>query len=77
MKIATLDQLGNKLDQSDLKKLFIEAMHVPQTNFDDWKTAYLNEQHKDTVSLSGILNVMDDDDKYASVKKAIKELIAQ
>jgi len=76
MERATLDQLGQKLEKFNAKDLFLEAMSLPQINFEEWKKTYSSEKGN-SVSLSGILDVMDERPKYSRVKDAINELIAQ
>jgi len=72
-----LDMLGEKLDTFGGKNLFLEAMSISNTNFDEWKTTYMNSNGKDTVDLSKMKDVIKSDSKYLSVRNAIDELIAK
>jgi len=74
---VTLDQLGDKLNEFGGKKLFLEAMSISDTDFDNWKTTYMSSKGKNTVDLSIMKDVIKPDSKYSSVKNAIEELIAK
>jgi hypothetical protein len=74
---VTLEQLGDKLNEFGGKKLFLEAMSISDTDFDNWKTTYMNSNFKDTVDLSKMKEVIKTDSKYSSVRNAIDELIAK